>query len=168
MDDKSYAFSSEISVWKNPSSVRCRLKVSSHVTMRMSIRSSRWAFSDMSGYKLNLAITAWASFCALSGSSQALEQREGVEYPSLPSTATLSQISKALAWSRVSPPHALTVGGTPSAKREPSRQSNSVLISSSYGADITRLEIACEVYAGSRVKGGVSVGFWIYRSGRSR
>ena len=165
---KSHAFSSEINVWKNPSSARCRSKVSSHVTMRMSIRSSRWAFSDTSGYKLNLAITAWASFCALSGSGQALENREGVEYPSLPSTATLSQISKALAWSTVSPPHALTVGGTPSEKREPSRRSNGVLISSSYGADIARSEIACGGLRWDGVRGGVSVGSRIYRSERSR
>ena len=34
------------------------------------MRSSRRDFSDTSGYKLDLAITAWASFCALSGSGQ--------------------------------------------------------------------------------------------------
>jgi len=68
--DRSYTFSSDISVWKNPSSARCQLKVSPQVTTRMSTRSSRQAFSDTPRCKLNLAITAWTSFCALSASGQ--------------------------------------------------------------------------------------------------
>lgn len=67
---RAITFLSEISVWKNPSSVSCKWKLSPQFTTRMSTSSSTRFFSDISGYLLNLAITAWASCCSLSRRGQ--------------------------------------------------------------------------------------------------
>ena len=74
--DKRCTLSSEISVWKKPSSASCRWK-----------------------YKLKLAINSLASFCVLRGGQTTCHWNEGeeLEYPSLPCAANLSRISRTLA-----------------------------------------------------------------------